>query len=364
MSGYRIFQAKILSKDPITPRAYTVVEIPNGQKLVGVQLGNSYRDQTTPLLGSIVLVIQLDAYRSYILMVLREPYDFLTSNDQYAGFIPTSGDATVDIKAGSNALLDGEIQMESTGPVSPTGQLIPGFGAKLFLGNNGVARLDAGSMSEHLIVGGTTADDDHEVFLVGNNGYFESNPTPSLNTQSSFSFTTDATTGFNEGLSVATQYVIPTGLPGVVPPLPICELSMDPIGNLSLGNFVVGTAIPVCSLTMDPVGSISLQTIGTGGVASISLTGTTGQVNINNGTFGVARLNDTTLANPTTDPLYWEFWLQQLAIFTALPVATDPGTTTALANALKAAMIVLLQMYPQSITGKISTASVSVKAGG
>jgi len=362
--SYQIFQGKLFAKES-TPRTYTVIAIPDGQKLVGVQLSSALKDQTPPLVGSMVLVIQLDAYRSYILMVLREPLDFLTSNEQYPGSIPTNiNNYKESFQAHSNALLDGEIRMESTGPAAPTGQLIPGFGASLYLGNNGVAKLEAGSMSEHLIIGGTSSDDDHEVLLVGNNGYFESNPTPVLNTQSTFNFTTDPLTGLNEGLSVATQYVIPTGLPGVVPPLPICELSMDTIGNLSLGNFGVGTGIPLSSLTMDPLGNTTLQSLGTGGVASITLTGLTGEVNLNNGIFGVARLNDTTLADPTTDPAYWEFWLQQSIIFAGLPPATDPGTTLALANALKAALVVLLQTIPQSITGRISTASVSVKAGG
>jgi hypothetical protein len=362
--AYQIFQAKIFAKES-TPRTYTVIAVPDGQKLVGVQLPSALKDQTPPLVGSMVLVIQLDAYRAYILMVLREPFDFLTSNEQYPGSIPTdTNDYKASFQAHSNALLDGEIRMESTGPAAPTGQLIPCFGASLYLGNNGVAKLEAGSMSEHLIIGGTTSDDDHEVLLVGNNGYFESNPTPVLNTQSTFNFTTNELTGLNEGLSVATQYVIPTGLPGVVPALPICELSMDMIGNLSLGNFIVGTGVPISSLTMDPLGNMSLQSLGTGGVASISLTGLTGEVNLNSGIFGVARLNDTTIADPTTDPAFWQFWFQQFAIFSILPVASDPGTTAALANGLKAAMITLLQTFPQSITGRISTASTSVKAGG
>src|SRR5579863_10694399 len=109
MSGYRIFQAQILAKDPTTPRQYSVVEIPNGQKLVGVQLGNALKDQSAPLLGSIVLVIQLDAYRSYILMVIREPFSVLTSNNQYRGFIPSTGNASQDVLIGANPIQDGEI---------------------------------------------------------------------------------------------------------------------------------------------------------------------------------------------------------------------------------------------------------------
>src|SRR5271154_1171815 len=98
MSDYRIFQAQILAKDPTTPRQYSVVQIPNGQKLVGVQLSNALKDQSAPLLGSLVLVLQLDSFNSYILMVLREPFSFLTSNQQYRGFIPSVGDVGQDIQ--------------------------------------------------------------------------------------------------------------------------------------------------------------------------------------------------------------------------------------------------------------------------
>ena len=306
-----------------------MVEIPNGQKLVGVQLGNALKDQSAPLLGSLVLVLQLDAYRSYILMVLREPYTFLTSNSQYAGFIPTdTNDYKASINAGSNAILDGEVFMESTGPISPTGQLIPGFGAQFKLGNNGVAQLTAGSMSEKLIVGGTAADDDHEVILTGKNGYFESQPTPGLNTQSSFNFTTNLLTGINEGLSVATQVVIPTGLPNVVPPLPICELDMDTLGFLSLGNYVVGADVPICSLSMNPLGVLSLQSIGVGGIPGISINGVTGITDINHGSLGAARITDTVISNPTFDPKYWIMISALQAFFFALSGFTGGSPVT------------------------------------
>jgi hypothetical protein len=365
MEGYRIFQAQILAKDPVTPRQYSVVEIPNGQKLVGVQLGNALKDQSAPLLGSIVLVLQLDAFRSYILMVLREPYIFLTSNSQYAGFIPSTGDSTLDIHTGSNAILDGEIFMESTGPLSPTGQAIPGFGAQFKLGNNGVAQLTAGSMSEKLIVGGTAADDDHEVILTGKNGYFESQPTPVLNTQSSFNFTTNLLTGLNEGLSVATQYVIPTGLPNVVPPLPICELSMDPLGMLSLGNYVVGTDVPICSLTMFPTGVISLQSIGAGGIPGISIEGATGVTSINLGTLGAARITDTVTSAPVVDPVYWKFINAIQGFFTALSgfQGGSPVLHSEL-GALAAAFLVQSPIAPPSLTSKITTGSKTVLVGG
>ena len=137
MSDFKIFQGQIVSKSQTTPRAYVVVQIPDGQTLVNVQLLNALKDQSAPLINSFVIVLQLDAYRSYILAVLREPFEFLTANQQYRGFIPSTDNATANFSNEFNPIQDGEIFMEATGPTSPTGQGIPGFGAHLFLGNNG-----------------------------------------------------------------------------------------------------------------------------------------------------------------------------------------------------------------------------------
>jgi hypothetical protein len=360
MNTYRIFQAQLLAKDPSIPRAYSVVQIPNGQKLVRVQLGNALKDQSAPLLGSIVLVLQLDSYSSYILMVLREPFSFLTTNNQYRGFIPSTGNASEDIAIGANPVQDGEIFMEATGPGSPgVGQSVPGFGAHLYLGNSGVAQIESGSMSERLIIGGEGSSDDHEVILSADNGYFESN-TGTDSIQSTFNYSTNSATGLAEGLQVATQISVP----GVDVDIPICQLTMDTIGNISLNNTIVGTGVPLAYLTMDPIGAVVLHgsTVSIQGTTTISLQAAA--ISLNGGTGkGVARLGDLTIANPTTDPAFWTFWLNQEAIFTALPAATDPGTTLALANALKAALIALTATFPQSITGKIETSSLTVTAG-
>jgi hypothetical protein len=360
MSDYRIFQAQILAKDPVTPRAYSVVEIPNGQKLVGVQLGNALKDQSAPLLGSIVIVLQLDAFRSYILMILREPFTFITTNNQYRGFIPSTGNASQDIAIGANPIQDGEIFMEATGPSSPNGQSIPGFGAHLYLGNSGVAQIESGAMSERLIIGGEGTSDDHEVVLSADNGYFESN-SGTDNIQSTFNYLTNSTTGLAEGLQVATQISVPVGLTTVN--TPICQLTMDTAGNISLENTTFGTGLTAGALNINATGEVTLLS-GASGVAAATLTlQPTGIININSGTLGAARLNDSTIANPVTDPAFWTFWIQQQAIFAALPPATDPGTTLALANALKAAMVVLLSTFPQSITGIITSSSDTVLIG-
>ena len=347
MDGYRIFQAQILAKDPVTPRQYSVVEIPNGQKLVGVQLGNALKDQSAPLLGSIVLVLQLDAYRSYILMVLREPYTFLTTNNQYAGFIPSTGNASQDIAIGANPIQDGEIFMEATGPSSPTGQSIPGFGAHLYLGNNGVAQIESGSMSEKLIIGGEGSSDDHEVILSADSGYFESN-TGTDNIQATFNYTTNSTTGLTEGLQVATQISVPDTTISI----PISQLTMDTIGNITLENTVFGTGVPLASLKID-----------TGG--SIALTGTTISLNASNGgSEGVARLNDLTTSNLTIDPIFWPLITALQAFFTSL--AAFQGGSPVLQSqlgVLGAAFLAQVPIAPTSLTSQISTSSFTVTAG-
>jgi hypothetical protein len=346
MSGYRIFQAQILAKDPTTPRQYSVVEIPNGQKLVGVQLGNALKDQSAPLLGSIVLVLQLDSFNAYILMVLREPFSFLSANNQYRGFIPSTGNASQDIAIGANPVQDGEVFMEATGPASPTGEGIPGFGAHLYLGNNGVAQIESGSMGERLLIGGEGSSDSHEVILSADNGFFESN-TGTDNIQSTFNFTTNSITGLTEGLQIATQISVPTGL--VTVETPICQLTMDTIGNVVLENTTLGTGTSLASLKMDPIGDISL-------------TGTT--ISLNGGSNGVARLNDLTISNLTIDPLYWQFVNAIQTFFTAL--ATFQGGSPVLQSQLGVLGVTFLAqspIAPTSLTSKISTSSITVTAG-
>lgn len=353
MSSYRIFQAQILTKDPATPRAYTVVEIPNGQKLVGVQLPNALKDQSAPLLGSIVLVLQLDSYRAYILMVLREPFSFLTANNQYRGFIPSSGNFATDALTGANPIQDGEIFMEATGPASPSGQNTPGFGAHLFLGNNGCAQIESGSMGEKLIVGGTGTSDDHEVVLSADNGFVESNPNEVTQVQSTYNWDSLNNIEFGNVLTI----------PGTDTTIPIAELTIDTLGNIELYNAQLGTGLKNASLVMDITGGLSLSA-GLAGVpkSTISMT-SVGTISMNSGTLGAARLTDLVTGDPSTDPAFYTFILQQQAIFAALPPATDPGTTLALANALKAALTTLFSTYPQSFTSRISSASATVTIG-
>jgi phage gp45-like len=69
-----------------------------------------------------------------------------------------------------------------------------------------------------------------------------------------------------------------------------------------------------------------------------------GVVNFNNGSKGVARLDDSTLVNSTTDPTFIA-WIAQIS---AAVNVLAPGAVTPI---------------PTTVTGKISTASSTVKAG-
>jgi len=353
MSDYKIFQAQILAKDPTTPRAYTVVAIPQGQKLVGVQLGNALKDQSAPLLGSIVLVLQLDSYRSYILMVLREPFSFVTTNNQYRGFIPSVGNFAQDALNGANPIQDGEIFMEATGPASPTGEGIPGFGAHFYLGNNGCAQIESGSMSERLVIGGTGTSDDHEVVLSADNGFVESNPNQVTQIMSTYNWDDLNNIEFGNVFAV----------PGTDTTIPLATLTIDTLGNIELFNAQLGTGLKSASLTMDVSGSVSLSS-GTAGVPQATLEMTpVGTINLNSGTLGAARLGDTVTGDPTTDPAFYLFIQQQMAIFTAIPPATSPGDAPGVINAVKAAIIAMLSSYPQSYTSRITSSSATVLIG-
>lgn len=354
MSDYRIFQAQILAKDPVTPRQYSVVQIPSGQKLVGVQLGNALKDQSAPLLGSIVLVIQLDAYRSYILMVLREPFSVLSTNNQYRGFIPSTGDASHDIAIGSNPIQDGEIFMEATGPTSPTGQNIPGFGAHLYLGNNGVAQIESGSMGERLIIGGEGSSDDHLVMLNADNGFIESNPNPITQIQSTFNW--DDLNNLQLGNVITNPLTTDT--------IPLSELKMDTLGNVTLRNTTSPTGLSLGSLTMDIAGTVTLSS-NLSGVeqSSVELT-TLGTVVINNGSLGAARITDTVTSNITIDPVYWQFVTAIQNFFIAL--STFQGSTPVVQSqlgSLAAAFILQSPIAPSSLTAKISSSSNTVLIG-
>lgn len=347
MTDYRIFQAQILAKDPVTPRQYSVVEIPNGQKLVGVQLGNSMQNQSAPLLGSLVLVLQLDAYRSYILMVLREPYSYLSSNNQYRGFIPATGNTSFDIENGANPIQDGEIFMEATGPQSPTGEFIPGFGAHLYLGNNGVAQIESGSMGERLLIGGEGSSDDHEVILSADNGFIESNANDVTQIQSTFNW--DDLNNLQLGNVVAN--------PATNVTIPVSELTMDTLGDIVLRNTTAGVdkAFLKINTTSDIQLANTTSQLHFDPLGNISMDGTT--INLNNGVQPVARVNDSTFSSLVQDPKFWEFIQTLFVTFNAhTHISASPGQPTT-------PPVTPLLEFPTQMSGIISSGSPTIKAG-
>jgi hypothetical protein len=354
-NNYSIFQGQILDKDRVNPRQYTVMQIPEGFTLTQVQLPNALKDQSAPLIGSIVLVLQLEDYSAYILSVLREPFEFLSANQQYRGFIPSTGNSAQDIQNQANPIQDGEIFMEATGPTSPTGQGIPGFGAHLYLGNNGCAQIESGSTGERLVIGGTGSDDDHEVVLSADNGFLEGNPNPITQIQSTYNW--DSLNNIEFG-NVLTN-------PATIVTIPIAEMTIDTLGNIELFNTEIGTGLKTASLIMDATGGVLISS-GVAGVpkATIDLQ-PIGTVNINSGTMGVARLNDLTISSTSIDPIYWLFVNAIQAFFTALSgfAGGSPVVHSEL-GALGLAFLAQSPIAPPSLTSKISTASTSVQAGG
>jgi hypothetical protein len=346
MFDYKLFQAKITKKDQTTPRTYTVTQIPEGYRLVGVQLPNALKDQSAPLIDSIVLVLQLDSYRAYILSILREPFEFLDANQQYRGFIPDINDPL------GNPIQDGEIFMEATGTSSPSG--VPGTGAHLYLGNNGSAQIESGSMGERLVVGGTGSDDDHEVLLSADNGFIESNPNEVTQIQSTYNW--DSLNNIEFG-NVLTNQATPLTIP-------IAEMTIDALGNIELFNTAIGTGLKLASLVMDATGGVSLSS-GIAGVpkATIDLE-PVGTINLNSGTQGVSRLNDLTISSSATDLTYWLFINAIQSFFTALSgfQGGNPVVHSEL-GALGLAFLAQSPIAPPSLTSKISTASLTVKAG-
>jgi hypothetical protein len=320
------------------PRTCNVIQVPDNYLLTDVRVPHTLFNQGKPLKGSIVLVVATDDYKSFLLTSLRDPQGFLENGVGIRG----STDDT------ENFLQAGEVFFEAAGTQNPKDSF-SGTGGTFFLGNDGTVALKSGKQKEFLILGGEDTDDDGEVILTGDNGFFESNINHLTSTRSSYKFDED------NNIEIGNfRTTVPST--GSITEIPIGHITIDAMGTITIeSDNVIGLSQSL--ITLQPSGFLVLNSVG-------QITADSSLINLNSGTFGVARLNDSTVANPTTDPLYWQFWTTQNAIFTALPPATDPGSTTALANALKAALITLTAMYPQSITGRISTASTTVKAGG
>jgi len=87
-----------------------------------------------------------------------------------------------------------------------------------------------------------------------------------------------------------------------------------------------------------------------------------GNIDINNGTNGVARKNDEVKSTSTEDTAFWTFWQAMFTVIKGAPILeAGNGAPSAFQTALALA---LASTTPSSLTGKITKASDSVKAGG
>jgi hypothetical protein len=86
---------------------------------------------------------------------------------------------------------------------------------------------------------------------------------------------------------------------------------------------------------------------------------------MNNGVNGVARLNDLAISTATSDPQYWLFINAIQGFFTAISAfAGGSPVVQSQLGALGIAFLAQSPIAPPSATSRISTASLTVKAGG
>lgn len=368
---YTIVQGEIIT-EPTFQRTVDVLQIPDHYMMTNVRLPRTLSQQYMPQRGSIVLVASEDAFKSYIIAVLREPLEFI-SREGIQGLRASSA-------ADRNQLRPGEIFMESRGdPAAP----FPGTGATFFMGNDGTITLHSGKRKEAIMIGGSDDDDDGEIIIQADNGFYESNINNLTLTRSVYRF--------DEDNNLTLGNILTDG--GVTDlEIPISELTMDTLGNTTLRNTIFGTGTDNAALDLTAAGVATLKNnfgsfsisaageitltnpLGTVTIApsgNITVNGTT--INMNNGgaTDFVARLNDQTLIDASTDPTFLAF-LAALDAFTALIFTTfnlhthlyspGPGGPTPTAPPIPL-LVTPPPTSPPTITGKINAASSTVKAG-
>lgn len=337
MSEFKLVQGVITHYTE--PRVCNVLQIPDHYMITGVRLPNVLNNQTRPLVGSVVMVASQDAFKSYIIAVVREPEQDFNSNVAEAY---TSED---QFRGATAALAPGDVFLQAAG----TRDTFTGDGAYLYIGNTGTIEMRSSQLTEHLFIGGETTDEDeHAIIARAANMKLESSVEQAASIQSHFEFDDE------NNLAIGNRFV--TG--GSLLTTPISELTMDLAGTITLRNTTAGVDKGV--LKIDTSSDIELRnTIGVFHIApsgNIEVTGTT--INLNSGTFGVARLNDLVTSNASTDPAWWTFWSTLSAQIAALPTTPLDGGAT-----LKAGLSTLFSLIPTQIISKITSASVTVTAG-
>ncbi len=364
--------------DDVSPRTCDILQVPDNYVISNVRLPNHINWQNKPLIDSTVLIVSIDDYRSFLLCVLRDANDFLEFGEGIQGSTPET----------ASYLQPGELVLESAGSNAGNVQ-ISGTGCTIFLSNDGTINARSGKLKEYLIIGGREDDNDGEVLLVGDNGFFQSN----ISTIANVIPNIRSTYRFNDTntLELGNYNVIADQITNTEVEFPISELTMTNLGLITLQNTTLGVPKAVLEMAIDgkvtlkntlgtqeisnlgaysftnAAGSLSISNSGShtlnGTSLSASMSGTvtvTGStINFNSGTFGVARVQDIVTSDTTTDPAWWTFWSTLSASIAALPTTPLDGGAT-----LKAGLAALFAFVPPTIISKITTGSTTVKAGG
>lgn len=328
-----------------SPRICKVIQLPDKYVMSGVRLPHVMKDQSRPPVGSIVLVVSQDSFRSYLLAVLREPTQTSTNSLDPDFVLSTVDQMRGALPVGQGELYPGEVFIQASG-TKDSGLT---DNAYLYLGQNGAIELTSSSGLESLFIGGTQSVDDHSIEARSQNVLLRSVVETGIGVQSSVGFD-----GLNNLFIRNGTVTIGSSLTEV----PVSELTMDILGDITLRNTTLGADKGV--LRINTTGDILLKnTLGTyhaDPAGNLSLTGPT--INLNQGVLGAARLTDLTVSNITVDTAYWQYWQTLSAQIAVLPTTPLDGGA-----ALKAGLAALFALVPLVLTSKISTASSTVTVG-
>lgn len=318
-------------------RTCNVIQLPNNYLLTNVRVPHSLWSQYKPLKKSIVLVVRTDDYNSFLLAVLRDPQGFLENGQGIRG---SETDETAFLQAG-------EVFMEASGTDDPDSGF-SGTGGTFYLSNDGTVALKSGKNKEYLILGGEDTDDDGEVLLVGDNGFFESNVNHLTNVRSSYRF------DVNNNIELGNFATTVPGT-GSILEVPIGHMKIDTTGKIVVENTTAG--VSKASITWQATGNLELK-------SPTQITADASLINLNSGTFGVARLNDLVTSNLTTDTIFWQMITALYALITTY--STYSGGSPTPLSAIGGPALAFLAAAPQPTqqVGKITSASTTVKAGG
>ena len=149
------------------PRTFDALQIPHGYVIKNVRLPHSINIQVKPLEKSIVFVAQTDDFQAYFVSIVRDPIGFLEkSNIGVQGSVNDK-----DLNRSEDEFEQGELYLEARGESKD----ISGAGGTIYLSNDGTVNLHSGRRKESIIIGGTDDEDDGEIVITADNGFFESN---------------------------------------------------------------------------------------------------------------------------------------------------------------------------------------------